>query len=98
MRFETVAVSTFAGQSSSGPVWVERMALMDNNGTVLMFVNKAADGAVTIEINTDCVMSSVGAIALASTNIIFSALPTADPIKAGQLWNSAGTLKVSAGV
>jgi hypothetical protein len=29
--------------------------------------------------------------------VIFSALPTADPVNAGQLWNDGGTLKVSAG-
>jgi hypothetical protein len=31
------------------------------------------------------------------SNLILSALPTADPVVAGQLWNDAGTLKVSAG-
>ena len=34
-----------------------------------------------------------GAGLILSTDI----LPTADPVVAGQLWNSAGTLKVSAG-
>lgn len=33
----------------------------------------------------------------ASGVVIFSALPTSDPINAGQLWNDGGTLKVSAG-
>lgn len=29
--------------------------------------------------------------------VIMSALPTSDPVNAGQLWNDSGTLKVSAG-
>ena len=29
--------------------------------------------------------------------IVFSSLPTADPVNAGQLWNDSGTLKISAG-
>lgn len=29
--------------------------------------------------------------------VIMDGLPTADPVVAGQLWNDAGTLKVSAG-
>lgn len=33
----------------------------------------------------------------ASGGIIFNGLPTSDPTVAGQLWNDAGTLKVSAG-
>ena len=33
----------------------------------------------------------------ASGVVIFSALPTTDPVNAGQLWNDGGTLKVSAG-
>lgn len=32
-----------------------------------------------------------------SGTVMISALPTSDPAVAGQLWNSTGTLKVSAG-
>ena len=33
----------------------------------------------------------------ASGNVIFTGLPTSDPSVAGALWNSTGTLTVSAG-
>tara|TARA_R100001463_G_scaffold4162_1_gene15934 strand:+ start:3792 stop:3998 length:207 start_codon:yes stop_codon:yes gene_type:complete len=32
-----------------------------------------------------------------STTIVLTGLPTSDPANAGQLWNSSGTLKISAG-
>tara|TARA_R110002012_G_scaffold67679_1_gene176275 strand:+ start:639 stop:845 length:207 start_codon:yes stop_codon:yes gene_type:complete len=32
-----------------------------------------------------------------STTIVLTGLPTSDPTNAGQLWNSSGTLKISAG-
>lgn len=31
------------------------------------------------------------------SNMVLSDLPTSDPLVAGQVWNDAGTLKVSAG-
>lgn len=34
---------------------------------------------------------------LASSTIIMDALPTSDPVSAGQLWNSSGAVKVSSG-
>ena len=42
-------------------------------------------------------LSASGAVSLTNATISMSALPTADPTVAGQLWNDAGTLKVSAG-
>ena len=55
----------------------------------------ASTGAVTV-------LATYGANAsltdlTASGTVILSGLPTADPVVAGQLWNDAGTLKVSAG-
>ena len=34
---------------------------------------------------------------IASGTVVFSNLPTTDPVNAGQLWNDSGTLKISAG-
>ena len=40
---------------------------------------------------------TVGDVELTNSVIVLSALPTSDPVNAGQLWNDSGTLKVSAG-
>lgn len=52
-------------------------------------------GAVTVN-STLGAATSITSLT-ASGIVIFSGLPTADPVVAGQLWNDAGTLKVSAG-
>lgn len=36
-------------------------------------------------------------ITIGGTDLVLASLPTSDPVAAGQLWNDAGTLKVSAG-
>ena len=36
-------------------------------------------------------------IEVTSSTIVLTGLPTSDPSNAGQLWNSSGTLKISAG-
>lgn len=55
----------------------------------------AVTGAVTVTA-TFGAATTVNDLAVADV-VIFSGLPTADPVVAGQLWNDAGTLKVSAG-
>jgi hypothetical protein len=52
-------------------------------------------GAVTVTA-TFGAATSIDDLTVADV-VIFSGLPTADPTVAGQLWNDAGTLKVSAG-
>lgn len=47
---------------------------------------------------TGGVAGAVAATTLsASGTVTFSALPTSDPLVAGQLWNNSGVLTVSAG-
>ena len=41
--------------------------------------------------------SRTGAVAITPVKVMMANLPTSDPSNAGQLWNSSGTLKVSAG-
>ena len=55
----------------------------------------STSGAVTVDatFGTSTTITNL----TASGTVIFSGLPTADPVVAGQLWNDAGTLKVSAG-
>lgn len=55
----------------------------------------ATTGAVSVT-STFGDATSVNDLTVADV-VIFSGLPTADPVVAGQLWNDAGTLKVSAG-
>lgn len=68
--------------------------------TAKRFLLTALTGTVTYTIDPIDVAALIAdAIAdlCASSSIIFSALPTADPEVEGQLWNDAGALKVSAG-
>ena len=52
-------------------------------------------GAVTVNATLGAA-TSVTTLTVSGA-VIFSGLPTADPVVAGALWNDAGTLKVSAG-
>ena len=64
------------------------------NGFQTVSVN-ATTGAVTVTSTLGTATSITDLTA--SGTVIFSGLPTSDPVAAGQLWNDAGTLKVSAG-
>ena len=64
------------------------------NGFQTVSVN-ATTGAVTVTSTLGATTSITNLTA--SGTVILSGLPTSDPVVAGQLWNDAGTLKVSAG-
>ena len=53
----------------------------------------------TLTTNADLTLSAngTGAVAITPAKVMMANLPTSDPSNAGQLWNSSGTLKVSAG-
>jgi len=57
---------------------------------------RSQNGFQTISVN-----ATTGAVTTTATidggTVILPNLPTSDPVVAGQLWNDAGTLKVSAG-
>ena len=76
-----------ANTTFSGPV-------RSQNGFQTVTIN-ATTGAVSVT-STFGDATSVNDLTVADV-VIFSGLPTADPVVAGQLWNDAGTLKVSAG-
>ena len=60
----------------------------------------AGTGAVTVTSTLGAATSvtSISTGTLSTTGaVIMTGLPTSDPTVAGQLWNDAGTLKVSAG-
>lgn len=42
-------------------------------------------------------LTATGVVTLSGQSVLMTALPTADPLVAGRLWNDSGTLKVSAG-
>ena len=42
-------------------------------------------------------LAASGAVSLTNATISMTALPTADPLVAGRLWNNSGVLTVSAG-
>jgi hypothetical protein len=53
-------------------------------------------GAVTGAVAATTITAS-GDVTLSGAVVSMASLPTSDPAVAGQLWNDAGTLKVSAG-
>ena len=77
---------TFYSQLTS-----EVMAKMINDGGVELYYNNSKKIETT---NTG--VSVTGGLTTTST-VILSNLPTSDPSVAGQLWNSSGDLKISAG-
>lgn len=76
-----------ANTTFNGPV-------RSQNGFQSITIN-ATTGVVTVDA-TFGAATTVNDLTVADV-VIMSGLPTADPTVAGQLWNDAGTLKVSAG-
>lgn len=66
-----------------------------SEGGFQTITKNATTGAVTVTA-TFGAATTVNDLTAADV-VIFSGLPTTDPVVAGQLWNDAGTLKVSAG-
>jgi hypothetical protein len=63
-------------------------------------IRTSAAGSLTYNTTNDWTFGAgvtMTDLTASGATVIFSNLPTADPLNAGQLWNSAGTLKVSAG-
>ena len=76
-----------ANTTFTGPV-------RSQNGFQSVSVN-ATTGAVTVTATLGAA-TEVNDLTVADV-VKFTGLPTSDPTVAGQLWNDAGTLKVSAG-
>ena len=58
---------------------------------------RAAGGAVAVNLTVSADQTITGAKTLSNAVVKMTNLPTSDPGVAGQLWNSSGTLKISAG-
>ena len=66
-----------------------------SEGGFQTITKNATTGAVTVTATLGAA-TSVNDLTVADV-VIFSGLPTSDPLVAGQLWNNAGVLTVSAG-
>lgn len=66
-----------------------------SEGGFQTITKSATTGAVTVT-STFGAATSINDLTVADV-VIFSGLPTADPLVAGQLWSNAGVLTVSAG-
>lgn len=80
----------------------DAIAIGDNSSVTSQFgidIRTSAAGSLTYDTTNDWTFGAgVTMTDLTSSGVvIFSALPTTDPVNAGQLWNDSGTLKVSAG-
>ena len=74
-------------------------AALDRTDQFGIDIRTSAAGSLTYDTTNDWTFGAgVTMTDLTSSGVvIFSALPTTDPVNAGQLWNDGGTLKVSAG-
>ena len=76
-------------RKEKGRLWISYMDT-DNNYTVNKDLNVESNLTVGNTLKVKNILD-------VDKNIFFTSLPTSDPSVAGQLWNSSGTLKVSAG-
>lgn len=63
-------------------------------------IRTSAAGSLTYDTTNDWTFGAgvtMTDLTASGATVVFSNLPTTDPVNAGQLWNDAGTLKVSAG-
>ena len=63
-------------------------------------IRTSAAGSLTYDTTNDWTFGAgvtMTDLVASGATVVFSNLPTADPVNAGQLWNDGGTLKVSAG-
>lgn len=51
----------------------------------------------TVNLSSTATLEANGSVRMADAEIFMFALPTSDPLVAGRLWNSSGTVKVSTG-
>ena len=80
----------------------DAIAIGDNSSVTSQFgidIRTSAAGSLTYDTTNDWTFGAGVTMTdlTASGAVIFSNLPTTDPVNAGQLWNDGGTLKVSAG-
>ena len=63
-------------------------------------IRTSAAGSLTYDTTNDWTFGAgvtMTDLTASGATVVFNNLPTTDPVNAGQLWNDAGTLKVSAG-
>lgn len=106
---ETPGLVVFGGFGSSEVVGAQQSAVTDVNGSndsgngIYWNPNRGADGEQTAKVFTgpggafSTVLADAAGVMKPATGFDASNLPTVDPAVAGQVWNDAGTLKVSAG-
>lgn len=82
------------GMWSTNPPDTQPAATSDLKDVLVSYGLMADGGASPLDLDGGAI--TAGAATLSST-VTMSGLPTVDPVVAGQLWNDAGTLKVSAG-
>ena len=65
-----------------------------------MTIGSSVAGRVTYDTTNDWTFGAgvtMTDLVASGATVVFNNLPTVDPVNAGQLWNDAGTMKISAG-
>lgn len=84
--------TTFSGPVTSTNGFVGAVTATTVTATIVTATTVAATNVIA----TGAVIAS-GVTSLTNASISMTALPTADPLVVGRLWNNAGVLNVSAG-
>jgi hypothetical protein len=90
----------FSGATASGSDTIAIGKDANATSTSGIDIRTSAAGSLTYDTTNDWTFGAgvtmIDLVASGAT-VVFSNLPTTDPVNAGQLWNDAGTMKISAG-
>lgn len=99
----SIAIGAMAGRTGQGDnniIMNATGATLDRTDNFGIDIRTSAAGSLTYDTTNDWTFGAgvtMTDLTASGATVVFSNLPTTDPVNAGQLWNDGGTLKVSAG-
>lgn len=99
----SIAIGRQAGALNQGDnniILNATSAALDRTDQFGIDIRTSAAGSLTYDTTNDWTFGAgvtMTDLTASGATVVFSNLPTTDPVNAGQLWNDGGTLKVSAG-
>lgn len=93
-----IAIGDNAAATATDTLAIGKSASASTNNAI--DIRTSAAGSLTYDTTNDWTFGAgvtMTDLTASGATVVFSNLPTTDPVNAGQLWNDSGTLKVSAG-
>lgn len=93
-----IAIGDNAAATATDTLAIGKSASASTNNAI--DIRTSAAGSLTYDTTNDWTFGAgvtMTDLTASGATVVFSNLPTTDPVNAGQLWNDGGTLKVSAG-